>query len=172
MSSPIQVTRAAALLAVTTMSTACGAGTFADISGTVEGVKMNANAYYFGGPFVVFTSREAECLDMAWVKRGSSFESGGEPPTDYDQNVLLFTYSNDEVVEENINVEGESLVDARVLFVSGGALTVHRAATGYIDVTEITKDNHAVGELDLTFDNGALSGSFEVEDCNNLKADR
>jgi hypothetical protein len=150
----------------------CGGGTYADIKGSVEGIKINANAFFFGGPFIVFTDHESECLDVSWVKRGSSFASGAEPPTDYNQNVLLFTYSEDAVVAENISVAGESLVTAHVLSVQGGNLAVYDAVDGFIDVTEITKKDHAVGEFDLTFENGALSGSFEVESCNNLKADR
>jgi hypothetical protein len=85
---------------------------------------------------------------------------------------LLFTYANDEVVDENINVAGESLVDARVLIVTGGAMAVYRAEAGYIDVTEFSKKGHAIGEFELDFENGSLNGDFQVEDCNNLKADR
>lgn len=154
------------------MAMGCGGGTFAEISGTVEGIKVNPNAYFFGGPFLVFTDYEAECLDMAWVKRGSSFASGAEPPTDYNQNALLFTYSEDKIVAENISVAGESLVTAHVISVQGGNLAVYEAADGFIDVTELTKQDHAIGEFDLTFENGSLKGSFEVESCNNLKADR
>jgi|GEM_PF-1054350 len=172
MSSLHQTARAAAMLATVALTSACGGGTYADITGSVEGVKINANAFYFGGPFIVFTNHESECLDMSWVRRGSSYQSGGEPPTDYDQNALLFTYANDSVEAENLSVEGESLVTAHALFVSGGALTVHEAVEGYIDVTEFTKKGNAVGEFELTFDNGNVSGAFEVEECNNLKADR
>ena len=150
----------------------CGGGTFADISGSVEGVKLNATSFYHGGPFLVFTSRESECLDMAWVERGSKFSSGEEPPTDYDMVSLLFTYANDEVVAENVSVDGQSLVDARLIVVSGGAMTVYDTAGGFIDVTEIDKKDHVIGNFDLSFDNGSLQGDFEVEYCNNLKADR
>ena len=168
-----QQTISTALLgAVLAISTGCGGGTYAEISGSVEGININPTAYFYGGPFLVFTSRESECEDMAWVKRGSSFESGGEPPTDYDMKSLLFTYGNDEVVAENVNLEGESLIDARVLVVTGGAMAVYRSDGGYIEVTEFTKKGHVVGDFDITFENGSLTGDFEVEDCNNLKADR
>ena len=155
-------------LAFTTIG--CSGGTFAEVKGSVEGLKINANAYFFGGPSIVFTDHESECLDMSWVKRGSSFESGAEAPTDYNQNALLFTYADDSVVAENISVAGESLVTAHVISVQGGSLAVYEAVDGYIDVTEISKKDHAIGEFDLTFENGSLSGSFEVESCNNLKA--
>ncbi len=164
--------RSVLLFATLTLSTACSGGTYADITGSVEGVKINPNAYFFGGPFIVFTDYEADCLDMAWVRRGSSFSSGGEPPTDYNMNTLLFTYSEDSVVEANVSVEGESLVTAHVLKVSSGALTVYDAIGGFIDVTEFNKKGHAVGEFELSFENGSLNGSFQVEECNNLKADR
>jgi hypothetical protein len=154
------------------ISTACGSGTYADITGSVEGIKVNGNAYFFGGPFLVFTDHESECMDMAWVRRGSSFASGAEPPTDYNQNALLFTYSEDKVVAENISVAGESLVTAHLVSVQGGTMAVYDAVEGFIDVTEFSKNDHAIGEFDLTFENGSLSGSFEVESCNNLKADR
>lgn len=165
-------TSTALLCAVLSFGSACGGSTYAEITGTVEGIKINPTAYFYGGPFLVFTSRESECEDMAWVKRGSSFESGGEPPTDYDMKTLLFTYGNDEVVAENVNLEGQSLVDGRVLVVTGGAMAVYRADGGYIEVTEFSKKGNAMGDFDITFENGSLTGDFEVEDCNNLKADR
>lgn len=166
------ILRVATLSAICCLASACGAGTYADISGSVEGIKINPTAYFHGGPFIVFTNHESECLDMSWVKRGSSFATGGEPPTDYNQNALLFTYAEDTVEEGNINVEGATVVTAHVLQVSGGALTVYEPVSGFIDVTEFTKQGNVVGNFDLGFENGELKGDFEVEECNNLKADR
>lgn len=170
--SPVRAPATALMLAAALSITGCGDGTYADITGTVEGLKLNAASFYHGGPFVVFTTRESECIDMSWVRRGSSFVTGGEAPVDYDMTSLLFTYANDEVVDENVSVEGESLVDARLVVVSGGALTVYQGTGGFIDVTEFTKQDNAVGEFDVSFDNGGYTGSFEVPWCNNLKADR
>jgi hypothetical protein len=164
--------RAAAIGAVALSAAGCGNGSFAEINGSVEGIKINANSFFYGGPFIVFSDHPSECLDMSWVRRGSSFATGGEPPTDFDQNALLFTYAGDTVEEGNVSVEGGTVVTAHVVKVSGGALTVYEPVGGFIDVTEFTKQGNVVGNFELTFDNGDLSGNFEVEECNNLKADR
>jgi hypothetical protein len=160
------------LIAALVFTTACGSGTYADITGSVEGVKVNASAFFHGGPFIVFSSKPTECLDMSWVRRGSSFTTGGEPPTDFDQNALLFTYNQDTVEEGNLSVEGATVVGAHLLQVSGGTMTVYEPIGGFIDVTEFSKQGNVVGNFNLDFENGNLQGDFEVEECNNLKADR
>ena len=150
---------------------ACGAQSTADITGTVAGHKMNATAYFWGGPYLVFTDHEDECLDMAWVKRGPTYENGGPAPTDYDMTALLFTFEATDVVSTNTNLEGDAPVDARLLVVEGDTLTVFKARTGTLVVDSVEEEGMALGNFDIGFqDYWQLSGDFEIEWCNNLKA--
>ena len=59
--------------------------------------------------------------------------------------------------------------DADLLVVSGGALSVFDARTGAVVVDEVEEEGITSGSFDLGFDDGTLSGSFEMEYCNNLK---
>lgn len=157
------------------LAAACGPGTYADIQGTVAGSGFTPEAYYWGGPYLVFTTSSAACEDMAWVKRGPTYETGmsedeGAPPLDTDMTVLLFTYSETDVSKGNVSLDLPSPVDARLLVVDGGAVTVHKGSTGALVIDEIEKEGNALGTLDVGFDDGSLSGDFEVEWCTNLRA--
>ena len=149
---------------------ACGAETFADITGEVEGVKVNATTFYWGGPYLVFTDTESDCKDMSWVQRGPTYENGGTAPTDSDMVALLFTFEATDVVETNASLEGDAPVDARVLTVEGDALTVYKAREGTLIVDSLEDEGVATGSFALGFEDGSLNGEFEIEWCNNLKA--
>lgn len=153
--------------------TGCGAKSFATINGSVDGVKLKAANFYWGGPFVVFTNLEGECSDVSWVDLGPRFSTGAEPPVADDLVALLFTYNDSDVVAGDNSVAGNAPVDARLIVIDDGAMTVTLADEGTIDVTDIDKDEgNAVGTFGLTFENGSLDGEFDVEWCNNLKGDR
>jgi hypothetical protein len=152
------------------LAIACGPDPYADISGSVGGEELKAQSFFWGEPYIVLSSEPFECMDMAWVKRGANFETGGAPPTDSDMTALLFTYEDTDVVAGSFSVEGDAPIDARLLVVSNGALTVYKARTGALDVDSVEAEEHAVGSFELGFDEGSLSGEFEVEWCNNLKS--
>lgn len=154
---------------------ACGDGTFADVSGTVDGQKFTAGSWFYGGPFIAFSSLEEECEDFAWINRGATYETGqtedeGAPPLDSDRKVLLFTYDGDSVVAENTSLGGESAVDGRLLVVSGGGLEVHRVEGGSLNVEEVDQKKEKVtGSVNVDFEDGNIKGDFEVGYCTNLK---
>ena len=165
--------RPASLFAATSAllaTAACGSGTFTEITGTVAGVKLNPTTYYWGGPFLVFTNLEQDCKDMAWVERGPFFENGGEAPVSDDMVALLFTFEDTDVTGgTNVSLKGESAVDARLLVVESDALTVYKAKEGEFIVDEAEEGDHALGSFALSFDDGTLTGDYEVEWCTNLK---
>lgn len=159
-----------AALLVAVFSSGCGSKAFADISGSVDGIKLSAEASFWGGPFVVFTDKPFECMDMYWVKRGQNFETGVEAPVTEDMVALLFTYEASAVEAGDVVLGGTSPVDARLLVVKNEALTVYRADDGNIDVTEVSEDDGAIGSFTTVFDEGSLEGDFQVDWCTNLKS--
>jgi hypothetical protein len=158
------------IAAVGALLPGCGADTFADITGEVGGVKVNATTFYWGGPYLMFTNTEGDCEDVAWVNRGPTYENGGTAPTDFDMITLLFTFEATDVVETNASLEGDAPVDARVLTVEGDALTVYKAREGTLIIDSLEDEGVATGTFALGFEDGELSGEFEVEWCNNLSA--
>lgn len=147
----------------------CGADAYADLSGTVAGETLKPEGYFWGGPFLIFTSKAYECIDMYWVKRGPTFETGVEPPVEDDIVALLFTFEDSDVTEGNVSLEGDAPVDGRLLVIQDGAMTVYRAETGSLTIDEFTKKDAAVGSFDVGFDDGSMSGDFEVDWCTNMK---
>ena len=151
----------------------CGLGCtdapYAEVSGSVGGYALSPMTTYWGGPFLIMANEPLDCMDMAWVKRGTNFRDGDESPLDEDIVALLFTYESDEVVVQNTSMEGDAPVDARVLVTRSGALAVYKADAGELDVSEITKNDDVIGSFDLGFDDDSLSGEFLLEWCNNLK---
>ena len=156
-------------LALALFGAGCAPDTYAEISGSVEGISIKPLTYYWGGPFLLFTSTEDDCMDVAWIQRGPTFASGDEAPVDYDLISLLFTFEGDAVCEGNYSVADDSVVDARVLSVQNGVLNVYKATSGELIVDEFNKDEHALGQFELGFDNGDLKGDFQIEYCNNMK---
>jgi hypothetical protein len=150
------------------LSIGCGDDTIFDITGKVDGTAFTADSAYWGGPFVAFVNQPDDCMDYAWVQK--SIDENDDPPTDRDLKALLFTYEESDVAEGNNSVEGNAPVDARLIIVQDGALTVHRAQTGFLDLAEITKKDRAIGNFTLGFESGDLTGDFEIDWCNNLKS--
>ncbi len=148
----------------------CGPSTYFDVSGVAGTISIAPASAYWGGPFIAFFNSPTECIDSWWIKRGPSFETGSESPIETDATVLLLTYEGEEVIVANNSVEGDAPVDARVIEISSGAVTVEKARTGYLDLTEINNRDEAIGTLELGFEEGTITGGFQVEWCNNLKS--
>ena len=157
---------------VTAMCIGCGANPFAEVSGEVSGYTLAPQTMFWGGPFIVFVDQPLDCMDMAWVKRGTNFRDGDAAPENLDEDIvgLLFTYESEEVVVQNTSLDGDAPVDARLLVTRDGALAVYKATSGELDLTEFTSKEHALGSFSLGFDEGDLSGEFDVEWCRNLKS--
>jgi len=150
------------------LATGCGGGSEVSVTGTVGGEKFSATTAYFGGPFIAFTADEADCMDFAWVKK--SIDENDEVPVDRNVKSLILAFNDSDVVEGNHSLEGNAPVDGRYVGVQGDVLTVHRAREGFLEVSELESDSHVVGNLALTFEDGSITGDFDVEWCTNLSS--
>ena len=151
-----------------TLATAAGcsgaAGTVVD--GTVSGTSLSVKTAYWGGPFIVFTDRKLDCRDLAWVARGYT---PNESPVGFDMVTMQVTFNNSDVAVGPYNVTGDAPVTVSWLTTESGAFNQEKARTGYVNVDDITGKEHAVGDFDLTFDDGSVEGSFDLAYCSNLK---
>lgn len=149
--------------------TGCAGEGTAEISGSVDGLSINASTLYWGGPFITFVSRDLDCDELSWITK--TYDEGEEAPTDYDFTALQITYSESDVVTGTYDLSGQAPVKAEVLNVTGGALTVFKASEGTLVIDGVVSEEDASGELNFTFDDyGSLSGTFSVPWCTNLKS--
>lgn len=164
----IQIFGLSGLLAI-----GCGSPPYAEINGEVAGYTLKAQTVFWGGPFLVMVDQPMDCMDMAWVKRGTNFRDGDEAPLDDDIVALLFTYESDEVVAQNTNLEGDAPVDSRLLITRDGALAVYRATAGELDVQDFSDNDDVFGDFSVVFntddEEASLTGDFQLAWCNNLK---
>jgi hypothetical protein len=145
-----------------------GEGT-AEITGSVDGLTITPTTMYWGGPFVFFVSRELDCDELAWVTK--VYDTGDEPPTDFDFTALQISYNESNVVTGTYDLSGQAPVKAEVINVTGGAMTVFKASEGTLIVDEVINEGDATGEFGFTFDEyGTLNGTFSLPWCTNLKS--
>ena len=156
------------VLTAALMTGCAGEGT-AEITGNVDGLSITPTTVYWGGPFVIFIGRALDCDEFAWVTK--VYDEGEEPPTDFDFTALQISYNESDVVTGTYDLSGQAPVKAEVINVTGGAMTVFKASEGTLIVDEVVGEGEASGEFNFTFDeDGALSGSFAVPWCTNLKS--
>jgi hypothetical protein len=146
----------------------CGGGSDLSVTGTVGGEKFTAKTAFFGGPFVAFVGADEDCMDFAWVEK--SIDENDEVPVDRNVKALILSFEESDVAEGNHSVEGDAPVDARYVGVEGDVLTVHRAREGFLEISELEASDHTVGNVSLTFEDGSISGDFDVEWCTNLSS--
>lgn len=153
------------LLAGVVLATGCSDPILVD--GTVAGQDMaEPLTVFFGGPFIVFTDRPLECIEVPWVRPNYS---PGETPTDFDFVGLQFWFDQGEVYEGVFSVEGDAAVYAKALIVEGGAFAQYTARTGTLVVDEVDGDTVS-GSFDVGFgeEGGFSTTAFEAEFCVNL----
>lgn len=146
----------------------CGGSSIVNVKGTVGGEKFAAKTAFFGGPFIAFTADEADCMDFAWVKK--SIDENDDVPVDRNVKSLILAFEDSDVATGNFSLEGDAPVDGRYVGVEGDVLTVHRAREGFLEVSELEDNSHVVGNLALTFEEGSLTGDFDIEWCTNLSS--
>ena len=157
-------------IALLPLLAACGSDSFATVKGEIDGEAFRPTLFYWGGPYIVFSTQDGDCMDAAWVRRGPAFQTDDEAPVDTDMTAVLFTYDAEEVAAGDFSVEGDAPIDARVIRATDGVITVFRATAGGLVVDPIDEaEAPATGSFELIFDEGTLSGDFEVEWCNNMK---
>lgn len=147
----------------------CG-GPGAEIEGSAGGVDFAsiANVYY-GGPFVVISTIEADCEGLDFVKR--NYEVGQAPTEDETSMLQLSFMDSDDLLSGVAPVKLTASVSASVVRVEGGAFYETIADAGTLTIDEVVDSASATGSFqELTFADGTLNGSFEATWCRNLKA--
>lgn len=148
------------------LATGCG-GPYALVEGNVAGKKFtDINTVMFGGPFIIVSDVELDCMDAAFVTR---HYSQGEAVTDFDFTLLQFAFSDPEVYAGVFNLAGEASVTSKFLVQKDGAFAEYRGREGVLEVDEYQEDQYALGIFDVSFDDGQLNGEYEAEWCRNLK---
>jgi hypothetical protein len=145
---------------------ACGDKLPTEANGDVAGQSLDIQTAYWGGPFVLLTNAELECKDLAWVERVYTI---GEAPTETDLVALQITFNDSDVTLGVYDVTGQAPVGGRFLSIVGGGFTEYPARIGNVEIIDLESGGDASGTFDLTFDDGSLTGSFEAENCSNLK---
>ena len=154
------------LFGTTVLLVACGDKLPTEANGDVAGQSLDIQTAFWGGPFVLLTNAELDCKDVAWVERVYTI---GVAPVDTDLVALQITFNDSDVTEGVYDVTGEAPVGGRFLSITGGGFTEYTARTGNVEIVDLASGGDASGIFDLSFDDVSLSGSFEAENCSNLK---
>ena len=140
----------------------------AAVSGSASGLSIGTTSYvFFGGPFVVITPDEVDCMDLAWVR--PSYQEGSLP-TDQDMDILQFSYTSGQLSTGQKSIGLGASVTSTIVHISGESLEQARATGGVINVDSIEEETTAIGSFEgVTYDDGTLDGTFEAQWCINLK---
>jgi len=160
-----RLTTLSLLLSTISLSACGGAGSVIEGSVAGEGLSEPLTAFW-GGRYIIFADAELECIDLAWVHHSYSDSA---PPTDLTLNALQFTFSRgDDVFEGNFSVEGQAEVNGRFMLTGPNGYDEYRARSGFLNISEVSGHSNAVGTFDLEFEEGNMSGEFDIEWCINL----
>lgn len=142
---------------------------YADISGKVAGHSLSGTTAYWGGPYIVISDAELECMDMPWVKDFYN-EDGDDVDTDVNQTVLQFTYESTELRPGKLSItKHDAGAKGWFLVVQDGEADVWQATGGNIEM-EIDKKDRVSGTFTATFSSeGEIKGDVRIEKCSNLK---
>jgi len=156
------------LLLIPMLAIACKS-TSVSVDGDVDGEKLSAVSAFWGGPYVVITDAEFECIDMPWVREDYETDDPNEVSTEASFKALQFTYESSEVEEGKLSIRTkEAPAYAWFLEVENEEADATQATSGSIDLTK--EDDWVEGTFELTFGNaGELEGEFVIEKCANLK---
>jgi hypothetical protein len=148
--------------------TACGGVPATEFSGSVAGLDLGtAGTAYFGGPFLIFTDVELECMEAAWVTR--YYDPQDPPPTDIDLVGLQITFNDDDVFTGRFDLGGVASLNARFIQIEGDTFEIWNAREGTLTVDELEEEEYASGTIDLDFgDDGALTADWATQWCVNV----
>jgi hypothetical protein len=155
-------------LLIPLLSFACKETTV-EVSGKVDGEGLKAASAYWGGPYLVITDAQLECVDMPWVREAYDDAESNDVSTDERFKALQFTYESSEIEESKLSIRSrDAPALAWFLQISDGEADATQATSGTIDLT--MDGDWVEGTFELTFgDSGSLDGEFVVEKCTNLK---
>ena len=142
---------------------------FTDVTGSVDGNKLEGITAFWGGPHIVIANAELDCMDMSWVDP-YGYDDGEELQTSETFNALHIIYESEEVQDGKMTIAKFSTpATAWYMIVEEGATEVWQATSGSIDL-EIDKKERISGNFEAGFgDDGSLKGDFLIERCENLK---
>jgi len=157
--------------ALCALALACGCDSdgSAVVSGTIgEFDFMEAPTVMHGGPYLILFDRTVECLDMAWVNK---VYSESEPPASFDFVALEFANVDDGWWVANFSLGGGAGVSALGLMLEDDEFEWIRGREGTLNITEVgdREQDPVVGEFEVTFGEGAVTGEFESAYCRNLR---
>jgi hypothetical protein len=139
------------------------------ITGSVDGESLELpGTVFWGGPFVVFMDESLGCFDVDWVRR--TYDAGTSP-SESDVVALQFGFDDDTPQQGVSSVGGtDSIADAKMVIVRGGAFTEIRDRDGTITIDTMEPQGDMEGSFSVNFgDSGSLETSyFYAEYCNNL----
>ncbi len=140
----------------------------AEITGKAGGVSLGeTDAVFFGGPFVVITSSDLTCEDLAFIRQ--NYEDG-VAPYEADIGVLQLTWVAGEVTPGLKQIAPDASVTAKVLSISDDVFVESDASAGSVTIDVVKADERVEGTLaGVTFEDGTLAGSFVAEWCLNLR---
>lgn len=140
----------------------------AEITGKAGGVSLGeAEAVYFGGPFVVVAKTGITCEDLAFVRQ--NYEDG-VAPYEEDIGMLQLTWIAGEVSPGLKQVAPDASVTAKMLSISDAVFVESDASGGSVTIDTLEDDSVAEGTITgITFEDGTLSGTFVAEWCLNLR---
>ena len=81
---------------------------------------------------------------------------------------MQFAFAGDGLLEGQFNVAGEAQVASKLLVQRDGVLEEYRGRGGELFIDTID-DDETTGTINITFDDGEMTGTFYTEYCVNLK---
>lgn len=146
-------------------ATACN-GVSGDLSGNLNGAEWKPRVGYWGGPFLVFSEDDIECIDLWWVSK----DYDDTNPWDRSFEILQVTFEDSDVVKGTFEMSGTAPVWAGLITGDDEALTVDEARSGQVIIDGFTSGQKVKGSLTLEMVAGSVTGDFKVQDCANLSS--
>ena len=145
--------------------------TTVSVTGKVDGEGLSAASAFWGGPYLVITDAELDCIDMPWVQEDYEDDEPNEVSTEERMKALQFTYESEEIEEGKLSIRTkEAPALAWFLQIEESEANATQATSGTIDLTMDDDKQWVEGTFELTFgDAGNLDGEFVIEKCTNLK---
>jgi hypothetical protein len=137
---------------------------YIEFSGSIGGKSLTPLTAFFGGPYLVFFSKEIDCKEMYWVTK---IYRNGEAPYDHDLEAFQIGFNDSNVVTGTYSTGGEAPIRASFFSIAGDAFEVVTSTDGTLTMTDVT-DEYATGSFALTFGGDVMSADFTIPYCTNL----
>lgn len=154
--------RSPAVLAALLLLPACGG-----VGGDLSGGDFQPVTGYFGGPFIVFSAEQIDCMDLWWVAKNYDED---QVPWDQGFDILQITFNDADVVEGSFDVSGVSPVSAARIIGGVDTYEIDDVSSGLLVIDKVKEDSKVSGEAELQLGSGIISGSFSVGHCVNLSS--